>query len=307
MTDPKEDLIDGSGGSDPGTGPAESTNGTDKPGTDTGTDSGNNDPGTGSDTGNNGTGTGNNGTGTGSDGSGANGSGGSDGDNRLSNGGVEPPGQLGGDTGTGTGGTGTARRRNSGGSRKRNNRPNDDGAGEGTDKTGDTPGLAQTLVVTQADPGTPPRGAKLSKKAGKLADDMDKVVAGAFHITSMFRGPHWKVKPEESKMIAEPMAEIMSELSPGFGKTIQKITMPLALVGALVTVMAPRIVLDLEVKNYERSKAALANSGQGSPAARPESNIQRTQVIGPAITDATGGGDVTLVTQSIANLFNEGD
>ena len=306
MTEPKEDLKNADGNSDPGAGtgndnPGAGTGndnpgtgtGTDNPGTDPGTDPGNNGPGTGSDTGNNTTGAGDSDPGSGTSGDG-------DLSNPIDTG---QAGQPSGDTGTPASESGTARRRNSSGSRKRNNRPSSDGTGDETEK--DTSRLAQTLVVTQPEPGKEPRSAKLSKKAGKLAEDMDKVVTGAFHITSMFRGPHWKVKPEESKMIAEPMAEIMSELSPGFGKAIQKITMPLALAGALVTVMGPRIMLDLEVRNIERNKAAIADRSQSGVTTTASTSNQRASDSGPPPFNAPGGGDVTLVTQSIASLFNE--
>lgn len=98
-----------------------------------------------------------------------------------------------------------------------------------------------------------------AKDKNSQIKDIQALIEGVFSVVSIKAGEHWRLSPEESKQIAEPVSNILERYD--LLKKVSEISDPVALVVAATTIIAPRFIISQMDAKQKKAKVILQNGG----------------------------------------------
>lgn len=98
-----------------------------------------------------------------------------------------------------------------------------------------------------------------AKDKNSQIKDIQALIEGVFSVVSIKAGEHWRLSPEESKQIAEPVSNILERYD--LLKKVSEISDPVALVVATTTIVAPRLIISQMDMKQKKAKVILQNGG----------------------------------------------
>jgi hypothetical protein len=88
------------------------------------------------------------------------------------------------------------------------------------------------------------------KVEGLSANDVTPILQGLFGLVSLKAGEHWNISNQEAEQVAKPLCNILVKLN--LSEKVSNISDGTALVIALLTIVAPRVILTASAKKVEK-------------------------------------------------------
>jgi hypothetical protein len=122
--------------------------------------------------------------------------------------------------------------------------------------------LAVNLVDLEVPEVKKPRKKRETKKETILkTEDLNAILQGVFGLVALKGGEHWNIDIKESEMISKPLLNIIEKLD--LSEKISNISDGTALVIALLTITAPRVIISVHQSKQKKEGIKVLQGGQG--------------------------------------------
>jgi hypothetical protein len=136
----------------------------------------------------------------------------------------------------------------------------------GTSSGGQAEGeqFSKVLSVDMVDLEVPeikkPRKKREPKKETILkTEDLNAILQGVFGLVALKGGEHWTINNKESEMISKPLLNIIEKLD--LAEKISNISDGTALVIAILTIVAPRVIVSVHQSKQKKDGIQVLNGG----------------------------------------------